>query len=1090
MSLYQEYLKTDFATIHIEADNEAITSIRFVQDGRILDSTIQKNIITDNCAKQLTEYFAGVRRAFNFPYKLSGNDFQNAVWSEIAKIPYGKTISYKELANRLNKPQVSKAVEAAVNENFLFLCIPCHRIVNNDGSVGKFTAGIKLKEQLLELEKEPEAYTKYNYLELQKNRGLPPSNLISGRFLFKTGDILFETEKDEILTPHKAHVFPVGLDFSSSSGFTLEANAFMANEYEPLNEPQDITLTFYNASDTFITKTILSPGQNILNFDINDMPFKHVYKISIFSKKSLKDIRIHELNVCDNYFRYKGQSAFYTPIASTLKEEDYTLSFSFNGKGGIESPILSNTPNSVFNVKLPIRNTIFIVIKNLSTAKKLRLFYKTSTFDTYTDDNFIELNISQKQDYIPYYFNLSNTPGLKNVPEDCYLTQFKLEASGKGEIIIKEYSFEEEKSHFDNSGKILSCLCENNDILIKGTIFPEYANNDSLISIYETSPTDEKSTVDGKKHLLSVPVSDAITSNDVDGSVCFSVSGISIKKDNITRLSSQFTVFLENGKTSIPLGDRFFVENYEDFESNPYDFKLPEFTVTVTDSPFFAKGDAFSDDTEAIQLAIDSVWKQGGGKVIIPGTHLGDSESTLFYGRRYRITNLLLRSRVELHLENGAVLWQSPIFRDYKYSPIYGHDFYINSENKTFASYDINLPTIQCFESEYVKITGHGMIRSVDIGTDISDKSTSPANACPNRIHQVPLGFYKVKNIELKDFELIRTNSSHISLHSCSRIYAANIKMHEVRCANGIGFELLNGTHHAVLNRNIFVSNDSGVVFSGCYNNPSGRVWWKSRLGIHSGTRHIKVCHSYINSLNSKALAFKPWGTDDSNYEMQEISGISAFDNQLIGMYSVGVCSDNPYVRKNNFENTSRENYSPIKSVRIYGNIYEGKATLASINATDFLTDISIHSADNFQNRNFCISKIPNLSNWSYKLNRNRKSISVKNINGKYAGVMRYFREGDTALFQGISLKAGAHKCTFEILTGETGAFIFIQNIRTGEILSERHILSLDNFNTFEIKFRLASDADLFIGIRHPADMVSDDDFTALKEANIESVEY
>ena len=102
---------------------------------------------------------------------------------------------------------------------------------------------------------------------------------------------------------------------------------------------------------------------------------------------------------------------------------------------------------------------------------------------------------------------------------------------------------------------------------------------------------------------------------------------------------------------------------------------------------------------------------------------------------------------------------------------------------------------------------------------------------------------------------------------------------------------------------------------------------------------------------------------------------------------------------------------------------------------------------------------------------------------------MQFFREGDTALYQGLYLSAGVHKCTFNLQTGETGVYIFAQNIRTGEIISERHVLSIGDFETFNIKFNLSENADLYIGLRHPADMTSDDDFVALDYANVESVE-
>lgn len=118
---------------------------------------------------------------------------------------------------------------------------------------------------------------------------------------------------------------------------------------------------------------------------------------------------------------------------------------------------------------------------------------------------------------------------------------------------------------------------------------------------------------------------------------------------------------------------------------------------------------ACTDDTDAIQSAIDTVWKRAAAPSL-PGTEEEENEQTKFYGRRYRITNLLLRSRVELHFEKGAVLWQSPVYRDYKYAPVYGHDMAVPNVNWTHCLHVANLPTIQCANSEYVKITGFGKI--------------------------------------------------------------------------------------------------------------------------------------------------------------------------------------------------------------------------------------------------------------------------------------------------------------------------------------------------------------------------------------------
>ena len=1085
MNIYKEYLASPCGTLVIEADDEAIISIKLLPAGKVAEEGNKTNIFTELCCMQINEYFKGDRRTFDFPYRLNGTEFQNTVWAEIAKIPHGETISCNDLAERLNKPQAVRSIAEAANECNIMFAIPCHRIVGGEGALSSFSAGAKVQEQLLEFEKEPQYYTKFNFADAQRRRGKLPTNRITGRFIYDITDTVFETEQDEVLSAHKTHTFPVGFSLEGCSGFTLEADAFMVKEYEPVDVlKQEVVITFYNASETFVTKAILSPGENKLHYDINDMTFTNVYKVSIFSAKPLRNVKISKLNVLDNYFRYKGQVPFYTTNGCTLTEKDYTLVCGIDGKAQLESYVFPDSKDFAYNMKMPIRNTIFVVLKNMSTATKMKLYYKTTVNTEYCEENSVELPISRSPEYKAYYFNLSATPGLEG-----RLMQFMLETNGTGEIVIREYSFEEEKVIAENAGNITSCVAKNDIISLTGYVTPSYIVDGAMVSVYATAMRNDKPGPEGKEFLIEVPLAEAVNGTLKDGSAQFSVTGIPFQNGPITRLSSQFVAFITIGEKIIPIGERFYIENYEDFQTNPYSFELPDYSVCVTDAPFNAKGDGCTDDTDAIQAAIDAVWKQGGGKIIIPGPTAEDDKATQFYGRRFRITNILLRSRTELHFEDGAILWQSPIYRDYKYIPDYGHDIDIGGITWSHGFLVSNLPTVQCADSEYVKITGFGKIRSYDTGSEEGVVMPFYSTGCADRIHQVPIAFYQVNYVELKDFELVRTNNYHAPIYGCRYVYAANMKLHEVRCVSGDGFGLSRGTHHAVLNRNFFQSNDDGVVLGGCYFDPRGLVWWKSRLGKHGGTRHVKIVHSYMNSGGGKAIAFIPWGTSDPNIEMQEISDITVYDNYLVSVNPVGAWYDNPYNGKFPFDNSETDDYSPIKSVRVFNNIYEGDTNIGPIQATDFITDCNIHSTSDFRNGDFELSKIPGLANWSYKLNKNKNSVKMRYINGRYCGVMQHFNEGDTALYQGLFLRAGAHKCSFDMITGETGAYIFAQNIRTGEIIAEKHVVALGDFDRLDIKFNLSEDTDLYIGLRHPADTTSADEFVALDKAKVESVE-
>ncbi len=102
--------------------------------------------------QQLQAYFAGERKNFDLALILEGTDFQKRVWTALRKIPYGETISYKELAEMIGRPKAVRAVGAANGANPIPIIIPCHRVIGNDGSLTGFGGGLPLKKQLLELE--------------------------------------------------------------------------------------------------------------------------------------------------------------------------------------------------------------------------------------------------------------------------------------------------------------------------------------------------------------------------------------------------------------------------------------------------------------------------------------------------------------------------------------------------------------------------------------------------------------------------------------------------------------------------------------------------------------------------------------------------------------------------------------------------------------------------------------------------------------------------------------------------------------------------------------------------------------------------
>ena len=136
----------------IAADGEYLTNLVF--GTCVPDAQKGSSSVLDNAVSQLNEYFAGTRKSFDLPLKFDGTEFQNRVWRELQNIPYGKTISYKELAEKTGNIKACRAVGMANNKNPLPIIIPCHRVVGSNGKLTGYAGGLEVKKFLLELEQE------------------------------------------------------------------------------------------------------------------------------------------------------------------------------------------------------------------------------------------------------------------------------------------------------------------------------------------------------------------------------------------------------------------------------------------------------------------------------------------------------------------------------------------------------------------------------------------------------------------------------------------------------------------------------------------------------------------------------------------------------------------------------------------------------------------------------------------------------------------------------------------------------------------------------------------------------------------------
>lgn len=147
------YYDTPIGKIGIAENGTHITHLSFneftAEDINIIETSLIKKAILE-----LNEYFTKKRKIFNLPLAPDGTEFQKKVWSELCKIPYGTTCSYKDIARAIGNEKACRAVGMANNKNPIAIFIPCHRVIGSNGKLVGYAGGIDIKKKLLNMEKE------------------------------------------------------------------------------------------------------------------------------------------------------------------------------------------------------------------------------------------------------------------------------------------------------------------------------------------------------------------------------------------------------------------------------------------------------------------------------------------------------------------------------------------------------------------------------------------------------------------------------------------------------------------------------------------------------------------------------------------------------------------------------------------------------------------------------------------------------------------------------------------------------------------------------------------------------------------------
>ena len=148
---YYGYYNSPIGILEIITSDNALISAMFIEE--VKESTGESPILKE-AIKQFDEYFKGTRKEFDIKCETYGTEFRKKVWQALMGIPYGVTLSYKEMAIKIGNEKATRAVGNANSKNIISIIIPCHRVIGSDKSLTGYAGGLNRKKWLLDHEKE------------------------------------------------------------------------------------------------------------------------------------------------------------------------------------------------------------------------------------------------------------------------------------------------------------------------------------------------------------------------------------------------------------------------------------------------------------------------------------------------------------------------------------------------------------------------------------------------------------------------------------------------------------------------------------------------------------------------------------------------------------------------------------------------------------------------------------------------------------------------------------------------------------------------------------------------------------------------
>ena len=772
----------------------------------------------------------------------------------------------------------------------------------------------------------------------------------------------------------------------------------------------------------------------------------------------------------------------------------------------IGTPEINVAKGNRYSMKLPLRNTFLIRMANNSNANKVTVKFRTSeSGNAWYEEQF---PIKPNSDFNTYYFNVSRTNA------EGYLRELKLVFNGasEGAVKIDAITFEREEKYYNYAGFIESCKADtiNGTVTVSGKV--KDAFNGKTVNVLLTDLRNYTESVEKcQKKLSSVHASD----NRFTATFPLYENGTGGR----TYLSNQFIAEIDG----IKVAPAFAIENYRDFSTDHSEIVIKKkLVVDVTD--YGAKGDGFSDDTEAIQKAIDAVAAAGGGQVTVPG----DSSE---YGRRYVITHIELCSNLDLVIEKGAVLWQSQREKELnKTVPVhmrgfntvtYGHNVDIDGLVWCHAFATVNKPMIYAANCNHLRISGGGIIRMNDTGGETEDPFYfvgDPALAVgqESRVQQMPILIYHSKNIDLHDLTLLRSNGWQLVIHQCDSVYLGNITEKQEVNVTSDGFQFAAGTQNVILDRCMNYTSDDAVTFTTGYIDKRNSFFNPNHPDEDQAVRNIKIRHSFL--FGGFGIVFILWGTEAPNGEKSEIRNIEVYDCSLGGHKSSGTWPDDPFYgwsKTYSYTQSEDNNYVPITGVRFHDNNYLAPFDWSINNIRPWATNMivsdnidgTIYSTSTFMNGNFDKKAhngegfnnesgyVTGLAWWTVEEDKGGhvSAVQTGTKEAKFVDTGETFTQADYAgcingngsLYQGLYLQQGDYKFIIKAKHLAGDAKIFVKSLQDNQIIAEQSISANTNFMQIELNFNLSEAGTYGLGVVHKG---SKGELLYIDDAEIEEI--